>query len=145
MFAAVSVFPYRFRHTALDHAIAMNMDNETAKKAWLEKLNQPFGFGLADHEDNKDDNIEVDLEFPIENLSKEIESNQVEKNEEDSAKQAWFDMLNREVKYRDAKVAKQAWLSSLQKPVVHSGEELAKQTWFAKFKKAAQSESENEK
>lgn len=143
MFVAVSVFPCRFRHIPLDHAMAMNVDNETAKEAWLEKLNQPFGFGLANNKDINGVNNEVDLEFPIENLSKE--SDQVEKTEEDSAKQAWFDMLNREVKYRDAKVAKQAWLSSLQKPVVHSGEELAKQTWFAKFKKAAQSESENEK
>lgn len=139
MFVAVSVFPYRFRHVEFGHAMGMNLDNETAKEAWLEKLNQPFGFSVA----NNDDNNKVDLEFPIEDSSKEIESDRVEKMEEDPAKQAWFDMLNREAKYRDSKIAKQAWLTNLQKPVVHSDEELAKQTWFAKFKKAAESESEN--
>ena len=139
MFAVLISRPFH-RVIELDRSIVvMNIhtDDEAAKRAWLKKLDQPFGFNIEkvkddeDRVEKKETSIEVD----------ETEGDQVQKTEKESAKQAWFDMLNREVRHRDKQVARKAWLAHLQKPVVHSDEELAKQTWFAKFKKAA-SESE---
>jgi uncharacterized FlgJ-related protein len=130
MFAVV--IGNRFHRFASNNALVMNIDDDVAKKAWLENLNRPFGWEI------KEEVIDLKMSEKVEEIQEDTEEEKNAMENGDGAKKAWFAMLNEEIRHREEEeVAKRAWLLRLQKPVVHSEEELAKQTWFAKFKKAA--------
>ena len=111
---------------ASKNALVMNIDNDVAKRYWLENLNRPFGWTLEDNENKTED-------LKVSENAKGV-NKKAEENDEVAKEEAWFDILDEKTRHKEEDMAKYAWLSRLQKPVVHSKEELAKQAWFAKLK-----------